>query len=912
MAIVDGAAALAKQACLVDEAVRVFSHPSKHKRRLAFPSRRCNTFLLKMKSAKLGSRPCNRSQTHDDETVRRSRTSKINVRAEPRHDREGVLFKTERFLGSGRDELRLGIELRALLLLMIVAMIPQSLFATWKAGFAKTNITPDGPIWLAGFGARTKPSEGVLHPIYVKALALQDESGAVSVLVTSDLLGFNRKMAAFVAREAESKFKLPRKRLAINSSHTHSGPVTDDVLRPAYPYDAAQQDVINKYTAKLLPQVVDTIGRAIADLSPAVLQFGQGLAGFAVNRRRAGRRDLPGPVDHDVPVLRITGPEGKLRGVIFGYACHATSLSSYEVNGDWPGFAQDEIERAHPGAMALFVTGAGADANPLPRRSVELSKAYGKILSNAVDLVLESKMRSVEGPLYTAFETVDLPFQDAPTREELQRRLSNPQLSNHARFLLAVLDRDGKLPDRYPYPVQVWQLGKDLTWILLGGELVVDYSLRLKKQYGWENVWVSGYSNDVMAYIPSLRVLKEGGYEGGGAMIPYGQPASWRAPVEEIIIEKVDELIKSVAQGTGTESAVRSVDKGPLSGTAKAVVVDAVPLAHTRQFLPLDDSGNIVGKGNAEEQVDRVLTNLDRALVSAGTSLLKSVKFNVYVTSPEVAALTGRALEKRFATRNPPAVSVVAGRLSHPDALIAMDAIAVTGIGFSRSPEVAVLPVGPRVYISGQAAPGDFRKATVDTLSVLEKNLQFLGLSRADVIQVKAFLQPMSSADVVQQEVREFFGKDAPPLVLVEWISKAPIEIELVARSTTSGGLAIEYLTPPGETRPRVFTRIARIAHPRTIYISGLYGTGGADAGTQTREIFASLKDVLTRTGSDLRHLAKATYYVSDDNANRLLNELRPEYFEDGRAPAASKAMVPATGLDGRTLTLDMIAVPAP
>lgn len=196
---------------------------------------------------------------------------------------------------------------------------------------------------------------------------------------------------------------------------------------------------------------------------------------------------------------------------------------------------------------------------------------------------------------------------------------------------------------------------------------------------------------------------------------------------------------------------------------------------------------------------------------------------------------------------------------------------------------------------------------------VLERraNLQFLGLSRADVIQVKAFLRPMSSADVVQQEVREFFGSDAPPVVLVEWISKAPIEIELVARSTASGGPAIEYLTPPEEKRPRVFTRIVRIAHPKTLYVSGIYGTAGADAATQVREIFASLKDVLIRAGSDLRHLVKATYYVSENNTSRLLNELRPECYEDGRAPAASKAMVRGTGFDGRTIALDMIAVPA-
>jgi enamine deaminase RidA (YjgF/YER057c/UK114 family) len=799
--------------------------------------------------------------------------------------------------GSQGEFMRLNI-----VLLLLAAAAPQSLIADWKAGLAKADITPDHPIWLAGFGARTKPSEGVLQPIYVKALALQDETGAVSVLVTSDLLGFSREMAGFVAREAQSRFGLPRNRLAINSSHTHSAPVTDNVLRPAYPYDEAQQQLINKYTTKLLDQVVDTVGGAIKNLSPAALSFDQGLAGFAVNRRRSGRRNLPGPVDHDVPVLRVSAPDGKVRAIVFGYACHATSLSNYEVNGDWPGFAQTELESSHPGAMALFVTGAGADANPLPRRGVELSKAYGKILASAVDIVLDGKMRPVAGPLRTAFETVDLPFQQAPSRKELEQRLNDPRLGPHARFLLAVLERDGKLADRYPYPVQVWQFGKDLTWILLGGEVVVDYSLRLKKQYGWEDVWVSGYSNDVMAYIPSLRVLKEGGYEGGGAMIPYGQPASFRAPVEEIIIEKIDELITSVERVAGT---------GPLPGSAKAAVVKAVPLAHTGQILPLDRDGSI--PENPQAQIDQVFANIERALQQAGTSLTKAVKVNFYVATAEVTPLLSRAFEKRVAGFDtPPAVSLVAGRLPHPNAVIAMDAIAIAGHAPAKTRDVAILPAGARSYISGQAAQGDLRKATVETLKTLNGNLEFLGLTRADVVQAKIFLQPMSSAPMVEEEIRTFFGGSAPPLVFVEWISKNPIEIELIAKGGAIAGTpAVEYLTPPGEKRARVFTRIVRVHHPATIYVSGMYGAPGSDGAAQIREIFGSLRGILEQTGSDLRHLVKATYYVSDEDTSRSLNELRPDYFEDGRAPAASKAMVPGTGAAGRTITLDMIAVPA-
>jgi neutral ceramidase len=797
--------------------------------------------------------------------------------------------------------------------LLLIAITTLPLAADWKAGVARTDITPDHPIWLAGFGARTKPSEGVLHPIYVKALALQDESGAVTVLVTSDLLGFNRDMAAFVAREAQSRFNLPRNRLAINSSHTHSAPVTDNVLRPAYPYGPDQQAIIQKYTSKLLPQVVDTIGAAIKDLSPAAIAFEQGLAGFAVNRRRAGRRDLPGPVDHDVPVLRITAPDGRLRAIVFGYACHATSLSNYEVNGDWPGFAQDELERAHTGAMALFVTGCGADANPLPRRSVELSKSYGKILASAVDLVLEGKMKPVTSPVRTAFETVDLPFQQAPSRQELQQRLNDPRLSSHARFLLAVLDRDGKLADRYPYPVQVWQFGKDLTWILLGGEVVADYSLRLKKQYGWEDVWVSGYSNDVMAYIPSLRVLKEGGYEGGGAMIPYGQPAPFRAPVEEIIIDKVDELVASVrGSATRAKGGFQSIGTGPFPGTAKAVTVDGARLAHTRQILPLDRAGNIAGQGSAEAQVNYVFDNLERVLGQAGTSLSRAVKFNVYAANAEVMAAAGRAFERRFARGIRPAVSAVAGRLPHPEALVAMDAVAITDRPADRSADVAVLPSGPRAYISGQAASGDLRKATADTLERLNSNLEFLGLTRADVVQAKVFLQPVFSAPVVEEEMRAFFGKDTPPLAFVEWVSKTPVEIELVVKSgRIADAPMVEYLTPPGEKAARVFTRIVRVHHPKTIYISGIYGRAVGQAASQVREVFSSLQETLGQTGSDLRHLVKATYYVTDEPTSRALNELRPEYFEEGRAPAASKAMVSGTGIDARTLTLDMIAVPA-
>jgi neutral ceramidase len=416
----------------------------------------------------------------------------------------------------------------------------------WKAGLAKAVITPREPIWMAGYAARTKPSEGVLADLYVKALALQDEAEQTSVLVSADLLGFTREMSDVIAERCRKQFGLPRGRLLLSATHTHSGPVTGQLLRPAYVLSEPQNEVIRRYTAGLLNNVVDAIGASIRNLSPTRLAFEQGLAGFAVNRRRVRLRNLPGPVDHDVPVLSVRAPDGTLRAVVAGYACHATVLSDYLINGDWPGFAQAQIEKAHPGAVALFVPGCGADANPLPRRSVDLAQKYGQILAAAVEEVLNAKMRPLAGPLNAAFELVDLPFRPPPTREQLQTRLQEKDviLRRQAEHLLKMLDRDGKLPASYPYPVQIWQFGRGLKLIALGGEVVVDYSLRLKAQHGWDDTWVAGYSNDVFAYIPSLRVLNEGGYEGGGAMAAYGQPGPFGAAVEEIIVEKVKDLVE--------------------------------------------------------------------------------------------------------------------------------------------------------------------------------------------------------------------------------------------------------------------------------------------------------------------------------------------------------------------------------
>ena len=425
----------------------------------------------------------------------------------------------------------------------------------WKAGFSKSVITPQKPMWMAGYGSRTSPAEGAEHDLYLRVLALEDADGRRGVVVATDTLGIPRAMYDDVATRLRIEFGLDRSQFLLHASHTHCGPVLRGALYDAYPLDQHQLKFIEEYSDWLTNEIVTGIGRALQDLSPAELSRGVGMSDFAVNRRTNREADVPalreqnqlfGPVDHTVPVLAIKDGEGKLRGVVFAYACHNTTLSYQKWCGDYAGFAQLDLETLHPGAVALFCMGCGADQNPLPRRSVELAKSYGKKLADSVQAVLGASMASVRPDLQMTHHFTSLTLPDLPSREELQVMADGP-VDYRQRWAARMLEMDPKTrPSVYRYPVTAWRLGNEQLWITLGGEVVVDFSLRLKAELG-EETWITAYSNDVMAYIPSRRVLLEGGYEGQSSMLIYGLPAlRWADDVEEQVVKAVRTCVQRI------------------------------------------------------------------------------------------------------------------------------------------------------------------------------------------------------------------------------------------------------------------------------------------------------------------------------------------------------------------------------
>ncbi|MDX1983725.1 MAG: neutral/alkaline non-lysosomal ceramidase N-terminal domain-containing protein, partial [Bryobacteraceae bacterium] len=313
---------------------------------------------------------------------------------------------------------------------LIGVFAAMTLQAGFHAGLAKLDITPPGPIWLSGYAGRTRPSQGVSHRLWAKALAVEDGRRGKAVLVTTDLIGLPRNVSDIVAARVLKEYGIDRARLFLNSSHTHAGPVVRPNLMTMYFLDEPQKKAVEDYAVKLTEDLVAVVGAALGDLAPARISIAHGKTGFAANRRVRTAKGVSfgvensGPVDHDVPVLAVRDGSGKLRAALFGYACHNTTLGgdNYQISGDYAGAAQLELESMQPGAMAMFLMLTGADQNPNPRGTMAHVEQYGKALATEVNRVLSGVMKPVKPGLRAAYQSVELEF-SPHTREQFEQEL---------------------------------------------------------------------------------------------------------------------------------------------------------------------------------------------------------------------------------------------------------------------------------------------------------------------------------------------------------------------------------------------------------------------------------------------------------------------------------------------------------
>lgn len=417
------------------------------------------------------------------------------------------------------------------------------------------DITPDYPVRLSGYGSRTAEYEKVAQRLHANALVMQWQDDKPAVIVSVDNCGVPAVVRSEVLKRLAAAGRVVAdERLALHSTHTHSAPMLTGVLPFLFGADlpADQVQRIARYTEDLTAHIVSIIVKAWDKMEPARLEWSVGKVYFAFNRRLKtdkgfqNMQNFSGPTDRALPVLCVRSADGKkLIATHASYACHCTTLGMNEIHGDWAGLAHEELELRFPESVCLIAIGCGADQNPYPRNESRFAVDHGVTIAKEIVRLINNPMLPLSGPLSCVHKEVMLPFDKLPTQEEWKAKASasNKWTAYHARKHLEMIERGEKIPPALPYDIQVWNYGSTLLTINLPGEVVVDYSLRFKREFDPARTWVNGYTNDVPCYIPSQRVWEEGGYEAGGAMIYYGRPNRFAPGIENIIAATVKQLV---------------------------------------------------------------------------------------------------------------------------------------------------------------------------------------------------------------------------------------------------------------------------------------------------------------------------------------------------------------------------------
>lgn len=425
-------------------------------------------------------------------------------------------------------------------------------------GFASRDITPEQPVRLSGYGSRTKVMTGVRDRLFVRVMSMGDEE-QLCVMVSIEGIAVLADQTERLLKAIRQHHSLDRARLVICSTHSHAAPQMAGGLTNLFrvPPSESEATALKQYRDLVHDQCVDAVNESIANRQPCKISIGTGRADFAVHRRviKDGSWtgfgvSADGPTDRRVQVMVVRDANDSLRGAVFQYACHCTTLgpSFNEVTGDWAGLAASELETLYEGATFLPVIGCGADANPEPRDSYAAAIDHGHEMAKAVDSVISGQqLQSIDTTPVARFGYAGLSA-ETPSRDELNDWLedSNVNRARWARNMLDTWKAKGRLPESYPAPIHTWTFGDQFVWVFLGGEVVVQYQMRLEQELDqFDDVWVAAYTDDVFAYVAAEDMRGPGGYEVDFSMVYYNQPGRWQAGTEDLVVRRVHEILAS-------------------------------------------------------------------------------------------------------------------------------------------------------------------------------------------------------------------------------------------------------------------------------------------------------------------------------------------------------------------------------
>ncbi|MEC9092424.1 MAG: neutral/alkaline non-lysosomal ceramidase N-terminal domain-containing protein [Planctomycetota bacterium] len=415
-------------------------------------------------------------------------------------------------------------------------------------GVAKVDVTPQAPVVLAGYGGRTRPFEAIQTKLWARAMVIgRSEPLAIVVL---DNCGITKEITQQV-RTRMLRHGFRAENITVAATHTHNAPNLEGYAPILWQgrMDDAQIKASKHYTDRVVEKLCQSILKAQENVAPMKLYWAQGRVTFGGNRRVISNGQWGGfglqhdaPVDHSLPVLVAQDSLGKIKAIWANYACHCTTAgSSNTVNGDWAGFANESMEKAFPEAIALMSIGCGADVGPQPSGSLELAKKHGASIAAEVNrLIAEDRLNVLDRKPVVRTQTIQLALEKPKPKSYWESLAKTRGFEQQlARKMLFEIETLGRIPDVVDYPITTWTFGKQLAIVFMPGEVVVDYAVRLKSELDWERLWITAWSNRMPGYIPSKKVLAEGGYEADFSQVYYGLPGRYQPVIEGQIVKAV-------------------------------------------------------------------------------------------------------------------------------------------------------------------------------------------------------------------------------------------------------------------------------------------------------------------------------------------------------------------------------------
>ncbi len=424
-----------------------------------------------------------------------------------------------------------------------------------QAGAARVCITPPVGVDLAGYSGRAGGSTGIHDELYGKALVLDDGATRLAV-VTLDLIGLDADAVGRVRALVAEQTGIPAANVLIAASHTHSGPMPAVAENPYLRLGAYGWAPDADWTRMLIKSLAGAVAAAWHARRPAKLGVGRGeLSGLAYNRRHFV--DGGTPIDPDVAVLLVTEAAGRPLAVLYNYACHPVTQreDNLLISADYPAVASRLVETNFPGTVALFANGCCGDQDPRHAfwGRYEGTEAAGLLLGSEVvqvvarlladgdladDVSLAATARQITVPLMAqpdragaaalvaeqeAFLAALREKETHGESELVPRAFHSMLLESHptvglgefyvawARELQRLAEAGESLPPTAA-EVQVLQLGPAVL-VGLPGEIFVELGLRIKERLRGRAVFIAGYANGNVGYVPTRAAYAEGGYE---------------------------------------------------------------------------------------------------------------------------------------------------------------------------------------------------------------------------------------------------------------------------------------------------------------------------------------------------------------------------------------------------------------